>query len=144
MKNISNKSLRILLVTNLLSLVGLVIIYDFTNNLKTDIFYLIFFPGLIIFIPLLVITYIYALKRTRLWKRVHLQDDDLDEREIKENYKVMKSSYAIFTISIIALIYLYELGGLSVSVITAAGALYFAHFLPAFISGWKHGIPQQE
>ena len=142
MKNNKSTKLRILILLNLISIPALIILYEILLTVSDKMPWIIA-PGLVII--LLAVSFYWGIWKPGFWRRTHASDKQLDEREIHENYKILKLSYSIFSICILLIIYLYYFIDLRIGVLPAALAIYFAHALPAYIFGWRNGImPRQD
>lgn len=83
------------------------------------------------------VSFYHVFMKTGLWKFVHLNKSNLDERQTQVVLNALKYSYSIFVVSVLAVIYLFTLLVKEpLSVLLAACLLYFAHTLPAAILGW--------
>ena len=87
---------------------------------------------------ILIISFFKAFIKTKFWKMVHTSDKNLDEREILVVLNGLKSSYNIFTIICLIIIYIFALIGYHrIDILLASALLLFAHTLPAAVVGWK-------
>ena len=69
---------------------------------------------------------------------VHTSSKNLDEREILAVLNGLKSSYSIFTVTCLIIIYTFALIGYPrIDVLLAGALLLLAHTLPAAIVGWN-------
>jgi hypothetical protein len=78
--------------------------------------------------------------KTRLWKLVHSNTADLDERELQLTLQSLRQSYIIYaTVSLLVIFSLAMLAGRhdSTLIIIYAGLLYLAHTLPSTIIAWR-------
>ena len=141
MKKNKVTKLKVFLLGHMLSLVLLVVLFEIAYASEIKLPWII---ATIASLVILLISFIMTIWRTGLWQRAHLSDKVLDEREIQQNYKTLKLSYSVFTISILLVIYLYFFLDLRITALPAACAIYFAHVLPALFLGWKYGIPAED
>jgi hypothetical protein len=84
-----------------------------------------------------IITFMRVFWRTRLWKVTHAGFGALDERQIQVVYESLRTSYWIFTVVCVVILYVnsvMEKG--HVSVLVAGSVLYLAHTLPAAVVAW--------
>jgi len=92
----------------------------------------------IVFLVILLISFLKVFIRTKFWKMVHTSSKDLDEREMLVVLNGLKSSYSIFTITCLVILFTFALIGYHrIDVLLAAALLLLAHTLPAAIVGWK-------
>ncbi len=129
------KYLRIWIVVNYISLLSLIPIYWY---LKISVENEGRFVILVLPVTVLMISYYFAFVRTKLWKFTHTSISGLDEREVQVLYKSLRTSYTIFVIFTVAVLYFMSVTGLNqINVMIASGLLYFAHILPSSVLGWK-------
>ena len=87
----------------------------------------------------LLISFILAHIKTRLWRLAHAKADKLDERQIQVTHESLRHSYSIFTIlSLVILLAIAVISGGddSMLILIFAGLLYLAHTLPSSIIAW--------
>ncbi len=96
--------------------------------------------SLVLFIPLIVISFVIVQVRTGLWMLVHRKPDDLDERELQNVLVALRYAYGIFAVICLAVLFTQavvpEVEIVFIDVLLAASLLYFAHSLPASILAW--------
>ena len=120
-------------VVTLLSLVSIVLIFEY--GMKTGwntILAIILVTALVIFIISLVITFI----KSGLWKFTHKPLAELDEREIALTSKVLRISYSLFTVIVLALLLSFALLGKPLNIVLVVSLILFAHLLPASVIAW--------
>lgn len=89
-------------------------------------------------IVLFIISFIRCYGKTGVWKIVHKSSEQLDEREYAIILKAVKTSYAIFTITILIIIYIQFLFNYVIfNALNGAALIYIAHILPCSIVAWK-------
>ena len=99
--------------------------------------------GVILSLIVAVISFIQVQIRARLWKLIHLRNENLDEREIQVTRESLSISYSVFTIIcllILMAIFLFPdaMKAAEVLGMLLVGCLiYFAHTLPSSVIGWK-------
>jgi len=141
MKKNKASKLKVFLLVHMLSLVLLVVFFEIAYASEIKLPWII---ATIVSLVILLISFIMTIWKTGLWQRAHLSDKALDEREIQQNYKILKLSYSVFTIVILLVIYLYFFLDLRITALPAAWAIYLAHVIPAFFLGWKYGIQAED
>jgi hypothetical protein len=90
-------------------------------------------------VAFVIVTFFPLHVHTGLWRLAHAKADDLDEREIQQNYEAVRYSYAIFTVlslCIILVLVIFGLGGQAERLIVFWVLLYLAHTLPSSILAW--------
>jgi len=123
---------------NYCSLLLLLIFWNVLPRLDVDDLFRLL--SLVLFIPLIAISFVIVEVRTGLWMLVHKKPDDLDERELQNVLVALRYAYGIF--AVICLVVLFAQAVVLpqeivfVDVLLAASLLYFAHSLPASILAW--------
>ena len=128
-------------VITLLSLVSIVLIFEY--GMKTGwntILAIILLTALVLFIISLVITFI----KTGLWKFTHIPLKDLDEREIALTSKILRFSYSLFTVIVLALLLSFTLAGKPLNIVLVVALILFAHLLPASVIAWTENQPGED
>jgi len=123
---------------NYCSLLLLLIFWNVLPRLDVgDLFRLL---SLVLFIPLIAISFVIVEVRTGLWMLVHRKPDDLDERELQNVLVALRYAYGIFAVICLVVIFtqavVLPMEIVFVDVLLAASLLYFAHSLPASILAW--------
>ena len=114
----------------LLSLLGVITAFELGVNLSWTI------PIKIICISLMVmlcITYPFGFIKTGLWNFTHRSIRTLDEREMQMTGRSLRVAYAVFSVMVLIVLYVFALLEIKVSVVLAAGLLLFAHMLPGAV-----------
>jgi hypothetical protein len=127
-------------IVNYFSLLLFLIIFYVAE--RTGLSTLLIVTGVVALVAI-VISFIFAYVRTRLWKLVHRKVDELDERQVQITHESLRYSYGIFSVICLAIILASELirqwsasaDHLSLMPILAA-LIYLAHTLPASVLAW--------
>ena len=126
---------RIWILLHYFSLIGVLIFYYSGKYLHWPIATVIFEIG---FLVILLISFFRVFIKTKFWKMVHTSSKNLDEREILAVLNGLKSSYSIFTVTCLIIIFIFALIGYHrIDVLLAGALLLLAHTLPAAIVGWN-------
>ena len=126
---------RILILLHYFSLIGVLVFYYSGKYLHWPIFTVILAIG---FFVILIVSFFKVFIKTKFWKMVHTSNKNLDEREMLVVLNGLKSSYSIFTITCLIIIYTFALIGYHrIDVLLAGALLLLAHTLQAAIIGWK-------
>ena len=133
-----NPNLRILIIANLVALSYIVLSWELFQDNHTDTLVLIA-QGMSL--ATLLITYYAAFWHTGLWKYTHRKVDQLDERELAENDRALRFAYSSFTVLVLALLLIYVLADISLTIIPVVSLIYLAHILPAVYLGWRNHSP---
>ncbi len=128
-KNINIITVRFWVMLTVICLFILITAYELGVNLGWTISLRIVSISSLV---LSIISYVFGFFVTGLWKFTH-NFDSLDEREIQLSGKILRLAYAIFTIFVMIIIYVFVLFDIQLSVILGAGLLLFAHLLPGAI-----------
>jgi uncharacterized membrane protein len=90
-------------------------------------------------VVILLVSFILAHIKTRLWRLAHTKAENLDERQIQVTHESLRYSYGIFTvISLAILLIISVISGDddSMLILIFASLLYLAHTLPSSIIAW--------
>ncbi len=90
-------------------------------------------------VVILLVSFILAHIKTRLWRLAHTKVENLDERQIQITHESLRYSYGIFTvISLAILLIISVISGDddSMLILIFASLLYLAHTLPSSIIAW--------
>ena len=90
-------------------------------------------------VVILLVSFILAHIKTRLWRLAHTKVENLDERQIQVTHESLRYSYGIFTvISLAILLIISVISGDddSMLILIFASLLYLAHTLPSSIIAW--------
>ena len=90
-------------------------------------------------VVILLVSFILAHIKTRLWRLAHTKVENLDERQIQITHESLRYSYGIFTvISLAILLIISVISGDDDSMLSLifASLLYLAHTLPSSIIAW--------
>jgi uncharacterized membrane protein len=88
---------------------------------------------------ILLVSFILAHIKTRLWRLAHAKAENLDERQIQVTHESLRHSYTIFTIISLVILLIVAVvsgGDDSMLILIFAGLLYLAHTLPSSIIAW--------
>jgi hypothetical protein len=135
MRGISRFDRRVSLVLNYLSVAVIATVIDMRGALGwgTSSVGLIAIGAL----ALGVATFVRVFWHTKLWRITHAGFRSLDERQVQVVYGALRSSYWIFAIACVVILYanaLIERG--HIPILVAAAVLYLAHTLPAAVVAW--------
>ena len=89
---------------------------------------------------LTVLSFVFLHARTRLWWLTHTKVENLDERQQGITHESLRTSYGIFTVLSLALLFVIALAAQDYdpNLIVAFAALhYLAHTLPGSILAWR-------
>lgn len=117
-------------MTALLSLIGVITAFELGVNIDWSAFLKI---AVIVFLAFLFISYPFGFVRTGLWNFTHRRINELDEREMQLTGKSLRIAYAVFSVIVLVVLYIFALLEIKVSVVLAAGLLLFAHMLPSVV-----------
>ena len=136
MKN-SIKKRRIGVITTLISLLSIVLIFEYfrieqrdSNLIAIEIILII------VFIVSFVLTFI----KTGLWGFIHKPLKKLDEREIALTSKSLRYAYATFTVVVLALLLSLAITQIQINVVLVVSLILFAHILPASVIAWTEKV----
>ncbi|NQT76603.1 MAG: hypothetical protein HQ565_02740 [Bacteroidetes bacterium] len=131
---ISLTNRRIGVTLNYFSLAAIVVIFELLKDSGCPVLTISAISGaLMVWLVSFILTYI----RTKAWKQVHRSFKTLDEREAGQAYESLRVAYGIFTVIVLAILLLYSVSELRVSIVIFASLLYLAHVLPASFIVWK-------
>ena len=126
---------RFWILLHYFSLIAVLVFYYSGKYLHWPIVTVIFEIG---FLVILLISFFRVFIKTKFWKMVHTSSKNLDEREILAVLNGLKSSYSIFTVTCLIIIFIFALIGYHrIDVLLASALLLLAHTLPAAIVGWN-------
>ena len=130
----SKKKRRIIISLNFISLILAILVYEW---FKSSIFSAFTLLILALLLAMVLWSFIVVFGRTGLWSKTHLNQKNLDEREIQVHSNALRLSYSIFVVVTLLVVYGYALMEREpIDVVIAGGLLYLAHVLPASIIGW--------
>ena len=129
----SIKKRRVGVIFTLLSLISMVLIYEYCKIYQRDsiIIAIVIIP-IIIFIVSFIVTFV----RTGLWVFVHKPIKKLDEREVVITSKSLRYAYGIFTVVTLILLLSLAITHTPIDVVLVASLILFAHLLPASYIAW--------
>ncbi len=131
---ISLTNRRIGMTLNYLSLAAIVFLFEFYKDSGFPVLAILAISGaILVWLISFILTYI----RTQAWKQVHRSFKKLDEREAGQIYESLRVAYGIFTVIALAVLFVYSLTELQVSIIVFVSLLYLAHVLPASFIVWE-------
>ena len=126
---------RFWILIHYFSLIAVLVFYYSGKYLHWPIVTVIFVIG---FLVILLISFFRVFIKTKFWKMVHTSSKNLDEREILAVLNGLKSSYSIFTVTCLIIIYTFALIGYHrIDVLLAGALLLLAHTFPAAVVGWN-------
>ena len=130
----SKKKRRIIISLNFISLILAILVYEW---FKSSIFSAFTLLILALLLAMVLWSFIVVFGRTGLWSKTHLNQKNLDEREIQVHSNALRLSYSIFVVVTLLVVYGYALMEREpIDVVITGGLLYLAHVLPASIIGW--------
>ena len=133
----SKSTRRLLIAINYLCVVLLLVLYAAGKYLGWNLPVVIALAAVAV---ILLVSFVLAHIKTRLWRLAHAKAESLDERQIQVTHESLRHSYSIFTvISLLTLLIIAVLSGGddSMLILIFAGLLYLAHTLPSSIIAWK-------
>ena len=126
---------RFWILLHYFSLIAVLVFYYAGKYLHWPIVTVVFEIG---FLVILLISFFRVFIKTKFWKMVHTSSKNLDEREILAVLNGLKSSYSIFTVTCLIIIFTFSLIGYHrIDILLASALLLLAHTLPAAIVGWN-------
>ena len=139
MKNSQSfKTRKLLIATNLIALLTTIVFFETFKELLKSTERLALLGGIMAVLLLVIaITYYAGFYKTRLWQFIHISNKKLDEREIQVINSGLKYAYAIFTITVLTVVYGHTIAEININAITAAALVYLAHIAPAAVIGWR-------
>ncbi|MBN2790708.1 MAG: hypothetical protein JXR69_11005 [Candidatus Delongbacteria bacterium] len=129
MKNLKLNSIHFVLM-NYLGLIFIVFTFQYLRDIEWS---WMFVASEVFFITLFAISFYFAYIKTKAWGFVHLSVKDLDERELILVRKILRLSYAIFTIIALLIMLLLSITDMRINIVFTVALIYFAHILPASI-----------
>ena len=114
----------------MLSLLALITVFVLGVNISWTL--LLKIAGISLLV-ILFISYPFAFINSGLWKFTHKSIKTLDEREMQITGKSLRIAYAIFSVVVLVILYVFALLEIKVSIVLAAGLLLFAHLLPGAV-----------
>jgi hypothetical protein len=134
----TSKKNRTWIITNYLSLIIALGLFYAGKFLDWPLFILLLE---LVAVFVFIISFVRAFIRNHLWRMVHIADKYLDERELQVVLRALRFSYSIFTITTLAIIYLFAIAEKGpIDVLLAAALVLFAHTLPAAVIGWRERV----
>ena len=133
----SKPTRRLLIAVNYLCVVLLLVLYAVGKYLGWSLPVAIALAAVVV---ILLVSFILAHIKTRLWRLAHTKVENLDERQIQITHESLRYSYGIFTvISLAILLIIAVISGDddSMLILIFASLLYLAHTLPSSIIAWK-------
>ena len=89
---------------------------------------------------LTVLSFVFLHARTRLWWLTHTKIENLDERQQEITHESLRTSYGIYTVLSLALLFIIALAAQDYDpnlIVAFAGLHYLAHTLPGAILAWR-------
>lgn len=121
---------RLSIIFTLLSLVGVMVAFELGINMGWSTILKFICVSLLV---MLFVTYPFGFIITGLWGFTHKSVGELDERELQITGKALRIAYAVFSVIILIVLYLFAVLEIRLSVVLAAGLLLFAHLLPGTV-----------
>lgn len=88
-------------------------------------------------LALALFTFIRVFWRTHLWSITHKGFKGLDERQVQIVYEALRSSYWIFAVVCLVILYANAIVAKGhIPIVVAGSVLYSAHTLPAAVVAW--------
>lgn len=132
---ISEKLRKTLVIINYMGLFLILGGFEFRIEFSNYLFQSLMAAGIL----MLSISFYLVYYKTGIWSFSHKPFKLLDEREVQVSANATRFAYAIFTVTMLVLVYLYALAEMSFSVVFAACMIYFAHIIPASVIAWVQG-----
>jgi uncharacterized membrane protein len=132
----SKPTRRLLIAVNYLCVVLFLVLYAVGKYLGWSLPVAIALAAVVV---ILLVSFILAHIKTRLWRLAHTKAENLDERQIQVTHESLRYSYGIFTvISLAILLIIAVISGDddSMLILIFASLLYLAHTLPSSIIAW--------
>jgi uncharacterized membrane protein len=132
----SKPTRRLLVAVNYLCVVLFLVLYAVGKYLGWSLPVAIALAAVVV---ILLVSFILAHIKTRLWRLAHTKAENLDERQIQVTHESLRYSYGIFTvISLAILLIIAVISGDddSMLILIFASLLYLAHTLPSSIIAW--------
>jgi len=132
----SKPTRRLLIAVNYLCVVLFLVLYAVGKYLGWSLPVAIALAAVVV---ILLVSFILAHIKTRLWRLAHTKVENLDERQIQITHESLRYSYGIFTvISLAILLIISVISGDddSMLILIFASLLYLAHTLPSSIIAW--------
>ncbi len=129
-----NSKIRLGTIINLICIVGIATIFEYASNTNWIIAF-----GIIetILSVSLIVSFYLSIVKTGLWSFTHRNKSQLDERELGVTYSSLQTGYAIFSIIVLSVLVISSVFEYSISIVTAALLIFFAHIVPATIIAWR-------
>jgi len=93
-----------------------------------------------VFLAAAIASFIFVHMSTGLWKLAHAKQEELDERQIQITHEALRYSYAIFTVTCLAIMGFNAITGhkgyYMFDVVLPVCFIYFAHSLPSSVLAW--------
>jgi hypothetical protein len=134
-KEVSKNWRRLWVLMNYLSLVLLTGVFELREYFPEYAVIIVMVSSLV----LLLISFYRIYWATGIWLLTHLPFNRMDEREVQVTGEATRIGYAIFAVTALILIYLSSLTEIKLSIVVAAGLIYFAHIMPTSVLAWKYG-----
>lgn len=136
-KSTSKTGKRIWILLTLLSLAGLAFIFEYTKTAGWSSAFTIIE---VIFIAILLLSFVMGYVITGLWVFSHRSLNQLDEREVMIIGQSLRISYSIFTVFVLCFLMFVALTERSMTMVSVVSLIIFAHLLPASIVGWTRSV----
>ena len=124
---------RIGIIITLLSLIGIVLIFEYCKIAEWNMFFMV--TEIVLFIIFLA-SFVATFIKTGLWGFIHKPLTSLDEREIVLTSKSLRYAYSIFTVATLALLLYFAVTNTPVDMVLVVSLILFAHILPAVYIAW--------
>jgi len=129
----SIKKRRIGIIITLLSLIGIVLIFEYCKIAEWNMFFMV--TEIVLFIIFLA-SFVATFIKTGLWGFIHKPLTSLDEREIVLTGKSLRYAYSIFTVATLALLLYFAVTNTPIDMVLVVSLILFAHILPAVYIAW--------
>ena len=132
----SKPTRRLLIAVNYLCVVLLLVLYAVGKYLGWSLPVAIALTAVVV---ILLVSFVLAHIKTRLWRLAHTKAENLDERQIQVTHESLRYSYGIFTVISLAILLIIAVmsgGDDSMLILIFASLLYLAHTLPSSIIAW--------
>ncbi|RLD31463.1 MAG: hypothetical protein DRI72_08910 [Bacteroidetes bacterium] len=124
---------RIGIIITLLSLIGIVLIFEYCKIAEWNMFFMV--TEIVLFIIFLA-SFVATFIKTGLWGFIHKPLTSLDEREIVLTGKSLRYAYSIFTVATLALLLYFAVTNTPIDMVLVVSLILFAHILPAVYIAW--------
>ena len=121
-------------ILTLLSLAGVVVIFELGIRNGWTLALKISEISLLV---MLMICFILSYMKTGIWSFSHKPIKELDEREMEMTSRTLRTSYGLFSVIVLILLFVFAVLEITFSVVLAASLLLFAHLIPGMMIAFK-------